>query len=37
VPRSAIEWIEAVGLIQPTTAKAPKVAKEEPQPTLFEE
>jgi len=35
VPRSAMEWIEAVGLIQPT-AKAVKVAKE-PQPTLFEE
>ena len=37
VPRWAIESIEAVGLIQPATAKAPKVAKEEPQPTLFEE
>jgi hypothetical protein len=35
VPRSAIEWIEAVGLIQPMTPRAPKVAKEEPQPTLF--
>ena len=35
VPRSAMEWIEAVGLIQPM-AKAVKVAKE-PQPTLFEE
>jgi hypothetical protein len=35
VPRSAMEWIEAVGLIQPM-AKAAKVAKE-PQPTLFEE
>jgi hypothetical protein len=37
VPRSAIESIEAVGLIQPMAAKAPKVAKEEPQPTLFEQ
>jgi hypothetical protein len=36
VPRTAIEWIEAVGLIQPI-AKAPKIAKEETQPTLFEE
>jgi hypothetical protein len=36
VPRSAIEWIEAVGLIQPMATKAAKVAKE-PQPTLFEE
>lgn len=35
VPRSAIESIEAVGLIQPMAAKAPKAAKEEPQPTLF--
>ena len=35
VPRSAMEWIETVGLIQPM-AKAAKVAKE-PQPTLFEE
>jgi hypothetical protein len=34
VPRSAMEWIEAVGLIQPM-AKAVKPAKEEPQPTLF--
>lgn len=36
VPRSAVEAIEAVGLIQPMAAKAAKVAKE-PQPTLFEE
>jgi len=36
VPRSAIELIEAVGLIQPLSAKAPKVAREEPQPTLFD-
>jgi hypothetical protein len=36
VPRSAIEWIEAAGLIQPA-AKVAKTAKEEPQPTLFEE
>ncbi len=36
VPRSAIESIEAMGLIQPTTAKPQKPAKEEPQPTLFE-
>jgi hypothetical protein len=35
VPRSAMEWIEAVGLIQTAAAKAPKAAKEEPQPTLF--
>ena len=35
VPRSAIESIEAVGLIQPMTPKAPKPAKEEPQPSLF--
>jgi hypothetical protein len=35
VPRSAMEWIETVGLIQPM-AKTAKVAKE-PQPTLFEE
>ena len=37
VPRTAMESIEAVGLIQPAAAKAPKVAQEEPQPTLFEE
>lgn len=37
IPRSAIESIEAVGLIQPATAKAAKVAKEEPQPSLFGE
>jgi hypothetical protein len=36
VPRSAIESIEPMGLIQPT-AKVAKPAKEEPQPTLFEE
>lgn len=37
VPRSAIESIEAVGLIQPAAVKAAKPAKEEPQPSLFEE
>jgi len=37
VPRSAIESVEALGLIQPMAARAAKVAKEEPQPTLFEE
>ena len=37
VPRSAIESIEALGLIQPMAPRVPKVAKEEPQPTLFEE
>ncbi len=36
VPRSAIESIEAMGLIQPASAKAQKPAKQEPQPTLFE-
>lgn len=36
VPGSAIKSIEAVGLIQPA-AKVAKPAKEEPQPTLFEE
>lgn len=36
IPRSAIESLEAVGLIQPTSRLA-KAAKEEPQPTLFEE
>ena len=34
VPRSAIESIEALGLIQPMAPRAPKPAKE-PQPTLF--
>jgi hypothetical protein len=37
VPRSAIESIDAMGLIQPAAAKAQKPAKEEPQPTLFED
>ena len=37
VPRSAIESIDAMGLIQPATAKAQKPAKEEPQPTLVED
>lgn len=37
VPCSAIDSIEALGLIQPASAKAPKPAKEEPQPTLFED
>lgn len=36
VPRSAIESMETMGLIQPAT-KAAKAPKEEPQPTLFEE
>lgn len=36
VPRSAIESVEAVGLIQPA-AKAAKPPTEQPQPTLFEE
>jgi hypothetical protein len=36
VPRSAIESIEPMGLIQ-STAKVAKPPKEEPQPTLFEE
>ena len=37
VPRTAIEAIEAVGLIQPAAPKPAKVPKAEPQPTLFEE
>lgn len=36
VPRSAIESLEAIGLIQPA-AKAAKPPTEQPQPTLFEE
>jgi hypothetical protein len=36
IPRSAIEAIESVGLIQPA-AKAAKPPREEPQPSLFEE
>jgi len=36
VPRSAIESIEPMGLIQPA-AKTVRPPKEEPQPTLFEE
>jgi hypothetical protein len=37
IPRAGIDSIEAVGLIQPSGAKAPKPAKQEPQPTLFEQ
>jgi hypothetical protein len=37
VPRSAIESIEAMGLIPPAVKAAAKPLKEEPQPTLFDE
>jgi hypothetical protein len=37
VPRTAVEQVEALGLIQPMAAKAAKAVKDEPQPTLFGE